>query len=430
MLPHSHSADLTAYSTCAATPPEPADILILGAGASGLMCALTASQPEDGNTRRIIVADAAPVLGKKIRLAGGGMGNFTNTTLGPEWYVGTDPDFVRPALRKFPFPAALGLLENFSLQWEERDFGQIFGLQHAARFVEAVADTCRAQGVVFLLKHRVIRATAVSDGFMVEFETPAQHSAIHTRRLVLALGSSAWSSSGATDAGLAIAKHFGHSCSPFRPVLVPLLLPEHHPLRGLQGISIPVGLSAGRLKLIRPLLFTHKGWSGPAGLTASCFWNREQRILIDFLPEIHGIPDGPGTGRLTCTALLRRYVPQRLADKLTQAALQAMQVEGASLSSAAKPIAEWNKQQLSILSRIIHDHDMTPSRTEGMQKAEAAAGGVLTADIDPRTCASKLHPGLYIIGELLDIAGLLGGYNLHWAFACGKAAGEALKRPR
>jgi len=404
------------------------DTLILGAGAAGLMCALTASRKGSTRPASIAVADSAPVAGKKMRLAGGGMGNITNRDLSPDWYVGSHPDFVRPALRKFPFRAALDLLESFHLRWEERDFGQIFGLQPAVRLVEGMVERCRQQGVSFLMRHSVVKAFHDSDSFVVHFKKDDVARSIRAKRLVLALGSPAWPTSGATDAGLALARQFGHACVPFRPVLVPLILPESHPLRGLQGISVKAGLRAGRRQLVRPLLFTHKGWSGPAGLIASCFWHKEEQILIDFLPEYKGLPDTAGQGRLPVSTLLRRLLPQRLADALCRAVFRAMAEKDLTPPPPSRPLAEWNSRQRAVLSHVIHEHDLTPVRTEGMQKAEASAGGVATEAVNPRTLESLIQPGLFITGELLDIAGLLGGYNLHWAMACGKAAGEALRR--
>jgi len=213
-------------------------------------------------------------------------------------------------------------------------------------------------------------------------------------------------------------------------VLTPLILPDNHPLRGLQGISVDVGIKAGSLQLVRSLLFTHKGVSGPAGLVASCFWRSGQSLTVDFLPQAESKASDNASDplfegeneRRTASGVLRRFFPQRLADAL----LVIAQRQAKEPLKLERPLAEWGKTARSTLSSAVHRCDITPIRTEGLRTAEAAAGGVLTKDLNPRTMESRLVPNLYIIGELVDITGLLGGFNLHWAFASGKAAGEAL----
>ena len=415
-------------------PSMPCDILILGAGAAGLMAALEACAPDKtGLTPSVVVADAAPVAGRKMRLAGGGMGNLTNLQAGPEWYVGEDPAFVRPALRRFPPRAALGLFERYGLRWEQRDFDQIFGLQPMARLVEAMVDDARSRGVRLCFGLRACSAVRTAEGLFGVTLTTGNSGGpltVVSRRLILALGSPAWPSCGATDAGLALARRFGHRCLPFRPVLVPLVLPERHPLRGLQGISVSVGIDAGPQHLVRPLLFTHRGISGPAGLIASCFWRPGQSVLVDFLPgtPLRATLDTPACTRLTVRGLLRRLLTARLADALETLLWQAFAAQNTPAPAASTQLAQWNRAQRAILYDTVHALRLTPEGSEGMARAEAAAGGVRTADVDARTLESRLAPGLYLAGELLDITGLLGGFNLHWALASGQAAGLAARR--
>lgn len=413
-------------------PTPPCDILILGAGAAGLMAALEASAPgRNGPAPRVTVADAAPVAGRKMRLAGGGMGNLTNLQAGPAWYVGEDPAFVRPALRRFPPRAALGLFERYGLRWEQRDFDQIFGLQPMARLVEAMVADARSRGVRLCFGLRARSASRTADGlFDVTFESGGRSVSLTARRLILALGSPAWPSCGATDSGLALARGFGHRCLPFRPVLAPLVLPDRHPLRGLQGISVNVGIAAGTQRLVRPLLFTHRGISGPAGLIASCFWRPGQAVCVDFLPDspLRNMLDTPACARLTAHGLLRRLLTARLADALDALLRQAFAGSGTPAPPSGAQLAQWNRAQRALLCETVHAQRLTPTGTEGMARAEAAAGGVRTGDVDARTLESRLTPGLYLAGELLDVTGLLGGFNLHWALASGQAAGLAARR--
>ncbi len=408
------------------------DVLVLGAGASGLMAACRATLPHKGSPApRVLVADANTIAGRKFRLAGGGMGNITNRKLGADDYIGTSPDFVRSSLRKFPLMAALGLMQDFNLQWEEREFGQIFGTQPVSRLVDALTERAFEQGARFLFGHRILDAQKTDDGlFRVSLSPADKPHPLHVaaRCLVLALGSPAWPASGATALGTTLAKTFGHSSVPFRPVLTPLVLAADHPLRGLQGISTPVAFPAGARRLVRPLLFTHRGISGPAGLIASCFWHPGTAFPVDFLPEtpLKPLLDTPENRRCTAKSLLRRFLPQRLADVLAEETRRA--IETANLRTPDAQLAQWSKLQRAALLHTVHEYPILPTGTEGLARAEAAAGGVITDDIDPRTMESRLTAGLHIVGELLDIAGLLGGFNLHWALASGFSAGEAIRR--
>ena len=403
-----------------------ADILILGAGAAGLMAAFRATAPQKGQAApRVLVADANPLPGRKLSLAGGGMGNMTNLGVSVKDYVGQDPAFAASCLRRFPPKAVLGLMDELGLAWEERDLGQIFGLQPASRFAEALAERAIRQGARFCTRHKALEALKTQEGFLVRFDAEGQECSIASRCLLLATGSPAWPSCGATDAGLSFAAKLGHKFAPFRPALTPLILPEGHPMRGLTGVSADVGLTLGGRRLIRSLLFTHSGLSGPAALVASCCWRAGEPVILDFMPSasIRELLDQPEWRRASLRPLLRRFLPNRLADILAEAVLHAM--PGAN---PPERLAQWSRAQREILSDTVHRFAVFPEKTAGMARAEAAAGGVLTESVNPRTMESLLVPGLYLAGELLDITGLLGGFNLHWALASGAAAGDAMRR--
>lgn len=391
------------------------DLIILGAGAAGLLCALIARR----RGFSCVVLDHGPVTGRKVRLAGGGKGNVTNLQIGPEWYVSEQPAFPETVLRRCPPEYVLDLLRFFAIEYETRDYGQVFCTVQAARLVEALTSSVQSASDVLL--NRNIGDITHTDGL---FTVQTSDEVVQAPRLVIATGSPAWPKSGATDAGMRIARQWGHKVIPVRPVLVPLVFPESWPLHGLAGISLPACVSTASSDLSRmraftyPLLFTHKGLSGPAILQASCFWRPGQALHVDFLPEQPALDlmHQPENGKSTVLGLFRKVLPSRLVELLIPPDL------------ATRKVAQLRKKDREILALAIHDHTVIPTRTEGMGKAEAAAGGVDTADINPRTLESRNCPGLYLVGEVLDVTGLLGGYNLHWAWASAKACAESLKK--
>lgn len=396
-----------------------ADVLVLGAGAAGLMAALTASS----RGRKVVVVEGGPVAGRKVRIAGGGRGNYTNRSLTPAHYSGADPGFVRSALRKFSTKSMLNFLDSFDIQWEERDFGQIFGLSPAVRLVDGLVQRCRSQGVEILFRRQIVEATCPQPQ---QFVVHLADETLFASCLILALGSPAWPDCGATDAGLRLAKGFGHGCEPFRPALTPLLMEPGWLLAGLQGISADVALHCQGRIFRQPLLLTHRGLSGPAALQASGCWRAGAELVLDFLPDraIKDLLHAPENGALPALTLLRRHLPARLAETLLAEAERHCEAAKLAVPLRERGVAQWNRKQRECLADVVHRLHLTPQRSEGMAHAEAASGGVRTADVDPRTLESRRVPGLHVAGELLDITGDLGGYNLHWAFASGFAAGS------
>ncbi len=405
-----------------ATQPLLFDALILGAGAAGLYAATLLAQK---GVSVALVDKGIP--GKKLSLAGGGMGNFTNFSMGPEFYVGEQPEFCAPVLRRFPPQNVLALLEECGIPWEERAYGQVFGLKPARVFVEYMLAKAKENGA------RVFAGTPVEDVACTQgakqgpFTMRVGGQTLAAQRLCLATGSPAWPASGADDTGMRLAGQWGHSLVPVRPVLCPLVLPEGSVFLGLEGINLPVsihieGVNNPCLPVVRSLLFTHKGISGPAALVASCFWRKGQALVVDFLPEDHAAKKAggkasasfleetmhkPENGKLLVKNLFKRLMPERVAAALlTPFPL-----------IAEKKVAELGKKDRLALAEAVHACTLYPNRTEGMVRAEAAAGGIATKDVDPATMQSTKTKGLYFCGEMLDITGILGGYNLHFAFA-------------
>lgn len=384
------------------------DIIILGAGASGLMCAMTAAT----RGHRVTLVDHGGKPGRKILVAGGGKCNFTNTEVGPDDYVGRNADFCRSALARFSPWEMVALLEEHGVPWEERDHGQLFCRRSAADVVEVLTSRCRDLGCRFEMGRMVTGARQDADGYIIDCEGTR----LAASRLVVATGSPAWPQVGASDIGHRIARSFGHRIEPVRPVLVPLVMPEGWQLGGLQGISLEAGISTGGVTFVRDLLFTHRGVSGPAALLASCHWLPGMPLRFDFLPgvDIPALCESPDHRRQLVRTMLTRLLPERLATRLIPDDL------------GGRKAAELSRADRQRLADAVRSHTVVPTGTEGMRKAEAAAGGVDTGEVSSRTMESLKMPGLFFSGEVLDVAGHLGGYNLHWAWASGRAAGEAI----
>jgi predicted Rossmann fold flavoprotein len=385
------------------------DCIIIGAGPAGLTAAAAAS----AGGKRVLVLDKASRPGTKLLLAGGGKANVTNRSAACADYVGEDPEFAACALARRPPEAILGELRAAGIVLEERGYGRMFCKGSARAVLDLLAarlpDNCRIQ-----TESAVQRITR--QGAMFSVVCPA---AAHSAPcLALATGSPAWPQCGADGSGLRLARALGHRIVPPRPVLAPFVAPPAWPLTELSGMSLPV-----RIRCDAPespafedeLLFTHKGLSGPAALQISCWWRKGLALVIDFLPDgnMAALLDA-ATGKATPRSLLSRRLPDRLIARLLDPAL------------AARRTAELSRAQRRLLADAVHRHRLVPLRSEGMGKAEAAAGGVDTREVDPRSMESRIVPGLFFCGEILDITGRLGGYNLHWAWASGLIAGESL----
>ncbi len=384
------------------------DAIILGAGASGLMCALTAAK----RGLRVGVIDHNAYAGRKIAISGGGKCNFTNIHMGSAYYVG-EKSFIEPALDAFPPKNMQKFFSTHALSWEEREHGQLFGCQSAKMLVRALVDECKKYNCHFFLEHNLDDISTKEQIFTVSCHNDNVNKSFKSKSLILALGSPAWSNIGATSFGLKIAAKFGHSHKAFLPALTSLQMPKDWPLADLSGISLAVKISTGDYNCTDDLLFTHNGLSGPATLQASCRWKQNTPIYIDFLPHtpFAELLDAKECGKLFARTLLCRHMPQRLADKLLPS------------EHARRKIAELSRKARNEILENIHNYSTIPSNTGPITKAEACLGGVNTAEINPWSMESNLQKNLYIIGELLDITGQLGGYNLHWAWASGHLAG-------
>ncbi len=384
------------------------DAIILGAGASGLMCALTAANRK----LRIAIIDHNSHAGRKISISGGGKCNFTNLNMGSTHYIG-EQSFVEPALDAFTPQKTLDLFRKYNLSWEEREHGQLFGTQSAKQFVRALVQDCLKLGCHFFLEHKIENLKKEENIYYINCHSEQKKLQLKAKNLVLALGSSAWSNIGASDTGLKLADRFGHSYSPFSSALCAFHMPKHWNLAELSGISLIANIKTANYSCTDHLLFTHNGFSGPAALQASGHWQKNNPIFIDFLPNtpLSDLLDARECAKLFSRTLICRHMPQRLADKLIPH------------DYARRKIAELSRKARNEICNNIHSYSTIPQNIADLSRAEAAKGGVNTTEVDPWSMASKKENNLYIIGELLDIAGQLGGYNLHFAFASGYLAG-------
>ena len=404
-------------ATHASFPPgPPADALILGAGPAGLLCALTAAR----RGRRVALADASEITARKLRASGGGRSNCTNLNAAPEHYLSANPHFVAQALRRFTPQYFLALLDQLGLSASEEDFGRIFCDQGATPLTDALEGACRKAGCRFLLNRRVEAVTPTREGFRVDTD----RGPLNAPRVVLALGSPAWPALGGTDSTARLAGSLGLTHVPARPALTPFTCTGAmlDLCRQLSGVGLTATLSCLGKSFTDGLLFTHQGLSGPAALQISSHWRRGEALTIDLAPgtDLGLLLRDPARGRHLARTVLAGLMPRRLADALLAALPPKL------AAAANRKCAELPRAQLEALAAVVHDWRVTPSGTLGMARAEAASGGLDTALFSPRTFECRALPGFFAIGEALDVAGELGGYNLHWAWASGFCAGMAV----
>ena len=413
-----HSAAPRGLSNPQADAPQAADLLVVGAGAAGLMCAREAA----GRGLRVTLLERNAAPGRKLAVCGGGKANFSNLSIRPQDYRCGDAEgvFCVSALRAFTPERLLHLVRAWGLPFEERAQGRLFLKAPAQRLVAALTADCQARGCRLLCRTPVSGVRVTPPGFVVT--TPQDE--LRAGAVVLAAGSPAAPKVGGCGLGYSLAAALGHAIVPPRPALTPFLLGPDSPLPGLAGLSLPVRLtlpmcgSQQEHVFEDDLLCTHTGLSGPAALKASLFWEEGQDIRLDFLPRarLATLLDAPGAGAQTPRGLLCRHMPQRLADVLLPPEL------------ARRKIAELSRAARQALDAAVHAHTLRPVGLAGLKQAEVCAGGVALAGLDPQTLQSRHVPGLYMVGEVLDVTGLLGGYNLHWAWASGVLAGRAAAR--
>jgi predicted Rossmann fold flavoprotein len=385
------------------------DVIILGAGAAGLMCAAKANE----RGRRVLLIDHADQVGKKILISGGGRCNFTNVGARADRFIAKNPHFAKSALGRYSPQDFIALVDGFQISWHEKTLGQLFCDGSARQIVDMLV--CMA-GSTEIRTCVTITDVAHRDG---TFHVTAGGQAYAAPGLVIATGGPSIPKMGATGFAYDIARQFGLKVVEPRPALVPLTLGGEDVLfRELSGVAAPTIVRCGKTRFEEASLFTHRGLSGPAILQISSYWRHGESIGINFLPGEDAaamiLAAKRARPRATLRSILSDYLPARLAEAL------------AERLALAGNLADQSDRALMAAGQQLSDWTFTPNGTEGFAKAEVTIGGVDTDCLDQRTMAAKHLPGLFVIGEAVDVTGWLGGYNFQWAWASGVAAGEAV----
>ncbi|WP_367349204.1 NAD(P)/FAD-dependent oxidoreductase [Sphingobium yanoikuyae] len=386
------------------------DAIILGAGAAGMMCAATAGQ----RGRRVLLADHADAPGKKILISGGGRCNFTNIHTAADRYLSANPHFAKSALGRYTPQDFLTLIGRYGIAWHEKTLGQLFCDGSAKQVVAMLAEECAAGGVTMALGQPV---TDISHGDGL-FRVKLGDRIVSAPSLVLATGGPSIPKLGATGIAYEVARQFDLKVVQPRPALVPFTLGADDALfQSLSGVSAEVEVRWNKTRFREAALFTHRGLSGPAMLQISSYWEHRTPIHVNFLPDLDvdwllaEKRNRPRTG-------LRRVLVERFPERMADALLERIGTQG-DLGNLPDKILRQIGERLAGWSFI-------PSGTEGYAKAEVTVGGIATAGLSSRTMEAAKVPGLYAIGEAVDVTGWLGGYNFQWAWASGWAAGQAL----
>ncbi len=389
---------------------ETYDAIVLGAGAAGMMAAATAGQ----RGRRVLLIDHADEPGKKILISGGGRCNFTNLRTAPDRYLSQNPHFAKSALSRYSAQDFIALVDAYGIAWHEKTLGQLFCDGSARQIVAMMVDECTKGGVV-LHCGDAVRNVSHADGL---FRVTYGAQTAQAPALVIATGGPSIPKMGATGFAYDLARQFGLKVVEPRPALVPLTLGGDEVLfRDLSGLAAEVVVRCGKTSFREAALFTHRGLSGPAVLQISSYWRKGDAIGVNFLPDCaQGWLREAKTARprTSLARLIGEALPERLALVLCeQLALggELGALTDKALTTAEARLADWR---------------FTPNGSEGFAKAEVTAGGISTAELSSKTMEAKRMPGLYAIGEAVDVTGWLGGYNFQWAWASGWAAGVGL----
>ena len=401
------------------------DLVVIGGGAAGLMCASVAGQ----RGLRVLLIDHSERRAEKIRISGGGRCNFTNLEGDrPERYTGADPRFARFALRAYPPSRFIDLVRAHRIGFHEKHKGQLFCDQSAEQIIDMLSAECAAGRVDERRPCRLVALEREEQGADASrFRVDTDLGVFRARAVTVATGGLSIPKIGATDLGYRIARQFGHRVVEPRPALVPLVFDPASwaEFVTLAGVACPVRIQTGESPVFdEDLLFTHRGLSGPAVLQTSSFWRPGASLTVDLLAGADAsrwlTQEREQSGRLPLSSVLAHRLPRRLA------ALWSERVLGETI--ARRKFAELGRRDLDRLTARLSEWSLQPTGTEGYRKAEVTSGGVATDDIDPRTLQSRRVPGLYFVGEVLDVTGWLGGYNFQWAWASGFVAAHSVGR--
>ncbi len=393
------------------------DAIVVGGGAAGLMCALTAGQ----RGLRVLVVEHANKVGKKILMSGGGRCNFTNTGASPANYLSANPHFCKSALARYTPAHFVDMVERHGIAYHEKELGQLFCDESSKLIVRMLLDECAAAGVRIETSCAIDR---IAHGDAGAFHVYTARGEFTAPALVVACGGLSIPSMGASGFGYALARQFGHEVLPTRPGLVPLTLSGKHQerLADLSGVALPVTARCNGASFTNAMLVTHRGVSGPAILQISSYWQPGDDLRLDLLPGADALGTLQAMQRERPAAELRTVLgdllPKRFAQRLCEHWLQPFQ--------PSRPMRQFTPAQLRDIAALLRDWPLVASGTEGYRTAEVTLGGVDTDGLSSTTMQSKRVPRLYFIGEVVDVTGWLGGYNFQWAWASAHAAALAL----
>ena len=384
------------------------DTLILGAGAAGLMAAAHAGG-------RVLVVDHAKAPGEKIRISGGGRCNFTNLHASPANFLSRNPHFCKSALKRYTQWDFLDLVARHGIAWHEKTLGQLFCDGSAKEIVAMLLAEMKAAGADLWLSTAVLSVARDGAGFAVTLEREGRQVVVRAAHLIVATGGKSIPKMGATGLAYDIARQFGHALTDIRPALVPLTFQPDR-FAPLAGVALPVTAACHATSFAEAMLFTHRGLSGPAILQISSYWVEGESIRVNLMPGADPYAllraQRQESGRRQMQTVLAQMLPGRLADHL------------ATDWALTGNLADQNDVKLRALADRLTGWELTPTGSEGYRTAEVTLGGVDTDGLSSQSMMSKTVPGLYFIGEAVDVTGWLGGYNFQWAWSSGVAAGR------
>jgi predicted Rossmann fold flavoprotein len=392
---------------------ESFDALVIGGGAAGLMCAIAAGR----RGRRVLVVEHANRVGKKILMSGGGRCNFTNTGATPANYLSANPHYCKSALARYTPADFIAMVERHGIAWHEKELGQLFCDESSKQIVRMLLDECAEAGVRIETRCSIERVVHGDGG---SFHLHTTHGVFSAPALVVASGGLSIPSMGASGFGYELARQFGHAVLPTRAGLVPLTLSGKHQerLSDLAGVALPVEARCNGTAFRNFMLVTHRGISGPAILQISSYWNPGDELRLDLLPgeDAHAWLRAQRNerGATELRNVLAERIPKRFAHRLCEHWF------------TSKPMRQYRDAELRGMAALLADWPFVASGTEGYRTAEVTLGGVDTDELSSSTMQSRRVPGLYFIGEVVDVTGWLGGYNFQWAWASGQACGNAL----
>ena len=389
------------------------DIVVIGAGAAGMMCAVEAGR----RGRKVLVLESAKAPGEKIRISGGGRCNFTNLHASPGQFLSANPHFCISALSRYTQQDFIALVQRYRIGWHEKSLGQLFCDGSAGQIIDMLLAEMKEAGAQLRLNAKVQYVEKIPGGFTLQLATGE---VLACGALVVATGGKSIPKMGATDFGYRLAGQFGVRVTDTRAALVPLVFDGEllEQLSALSGVAVPARVRCGKTEFEEALLFTHRGLSGPAILQISSYWRDGEEIAVDLLPGTDVLEAlrtaRQQNGKQSPHNFLSTLLPRRLAKEI------------ADTSDYAGTLGGQPEEKLRKLAAQVNDWRLVPTGTEGYRTAEVTLGGIDTRDLDSKTMQAKSVPGLYFIGEVVDVTGWLGGYNFQWAWSSGWCAGTSI----